>query len=366
MRRAGPVDRRLRRRARVARRCARARDKLARKGLDAIVVNDISRPDIGFDSDQNEVMIIGRDGELHVPRSSKEEVATRVLDFVQDLRAARDRSSSAGPGPVSEHEAYDLFQRGLALIEESHWAQAAVPLEKAKRLEPDKSSIREALGRAYFRSGRYREAADEFSAVRGAPAGERLRALLPRALAGEARRPAPPPAGTSRWRCGMRPDRTDYRLYRDRLRAAVRALIQRVSSASVTVERETVGEIGAGLVVLLGVGRGDDAAQAAKLADKVARLRVFDDEERAHGPLAARRRGRARCASASSRSTATCAGDCGRASPRLPTRRTASGSTSSSAAIWRGLGCPCRTGRFGARMSVGLVNEGPVTLLLEA
>jgi phosphopantothenoylcysteine decarboxylase / phosphopantothenate---cysteine ligase len=68
---------------------ARARDKLARKDLDAIVVNDISRPDIGFDSDQNEVVIIGRAGELHVPRSSKEEVATRVLDFVQDLRAGR-------------------------------------------------------------------------------------------------------------------------------------------------------------------------------------------------------------------------------------------------------------------------------------
>jgi phosphopantothenoylcysteine decarboxylase/phosphopantothenate--cysteine ligase len=66
----------------------RAREKLARKQLDAIVVNDISRPDIGFDSDQNEVVIIGRAAELHVPRSSKEEVAARVLDFVQELRNA--------------------------------------------------------------------------------------------------------------------------------------------------------------------------------------------------------------------------------------------------------------------------------------
>jgi phosphopantothenoylcysteine decarboxylase / phosphopantothenate---cysteine ligase len=64
----------------------RARAKLARKGLDAIVVNDISRPDIGFDSDHNEVAILGRAGELHVPRSSKEDVAVRVLDFVQELR----------------------------------------------------------------------------------------------------------------------------------------------------------------------------------------------------------------------------------------------------------------------------------------
>jgi phosphopantothenoylcysteine decarboxylase/phosphopantothenate--cysteine ligase len=66
----------------------RARAKLERKALDAIVVNDISRPDIGFDSDHNEVAILGRAGELHVPRSTKEDVAIRVLDFVQDLRVA--------------------------------------------------------------------------------------------------------------------------------------------------------------------------------------------------------------------------------------------------------------------------------------
>ena len=64
----------------------RARAKLDRKALDAIVVNDISRPDIGFDSDHNEVAILGQVGELHVPRSTKEDVAARVLDFVQELR----------------------------------------------------------------------------------------------------------------------------------------------------------------------------------------------------------------------------------------------------------------------------------------
>ena len=66
----------------------RARAKLERKTLDAIVVNDISRPDIGFDSDHNEVAILGQNGELHVPRSTKEDVAVRVLDFVQELRVA--------------------------------------------------------------------------------------------------------------------------------------------------------------------------------------------------------------------------------------------------------------------------------------
>ena len=64
------------------------------------------------------------------------------------------------PDPAS-NDAYALFQRGLELLAESHWAQAAVSLEKAKRLEPDKTSIREALGRAYFRSGRYQRAAKE-------------------------------------------------------------------------------------------------------------------------------------------------------------------------------------------------------------
>jgi phosphopantothenoylcysteine decarboxylase/phosphopantothenate--cysteine ligase len=66
----------------------RARAKLESKTLDAIVVNDISRPDIGFDSDHNEVAILGQGGELHVPRSTKEDVAVRVLDFVQELRVA--------------------------------------------------------------------------------------------------------------------------------------------------------------------------------------------------------------------------------------------------------------------------------------
>jgi tetratricopeptide (TPR) repeat protein len=122
------------------------------------------------------------------------------------------------PDPAAE-DAYALFQRGVSLLEESHYAQAIVSLEKAKRLEPDKTSIREALGRAYFRNGRYRQAADEFSAVVERYAandyahfclgrsfeklGDRLAARRHLSLA-----------------YGMRPDRSDYRLYRDRLRTA--------------------------------------------------------------------------------------------------------------------------------------------------
>jgi phosphopantothenoylcysteine decarboxylase/phosphopantothenate--cysteine ligase len=65
----------------------RARGKLERKGLDAIVVNDIARGDIGFDAEDNEVTIVSSDGATHVPRASKAEVAAAVLDFVQELRA---------------------------------------------------------------------------------------------------------------------------------------------------------------------------------------------------------------------------------------------------------------------------------------
>ena len=65
----------------------RARAKLARKALDAIVVNDIAREEIGFDSEENEVTILAPGAETHVPQASKAEVAAAVLDFVQDLRA---------------------------------------------------------------------------------------------------------------------------------------------------------------------------------------------------------------------------------------------------------------------------------------
>ena len=59
------------------------RGKLESKRLDAIVVNDISRPDIGFESDANEVVIVTAGGERRVPRASKEEVADAVLDEVE-------------------------------------------------------------------------------------------------------------------------------------------------------------------------------------------------------------------------------------------------------------------------------------------
>ena len=66
----------------------RARGKLERKRLDAIVVNDISRPDIGFDTDENEVTLVTAAGDRQVPLASKAEVAAAVLDLVHELRTA--------------------------------------------------------------------------------------------------------------------------------------------------------------------------------------------------------------------------------------------------------------------------------------
>lgn len=69
------------------------RDKLARKRLDAVVVNDIARADIGFEGPDNEVTIVTADGERHVPRSSKAEVARAILEVVTDLRR-RERTTA--------------------------------------------------------------------------------------------------------------------------------------------------------------------------------------------------------------------------------------------------------------------------------
>src|SRR3954454_8239213 len=83
-------------------------------------------------------------------------------------------------------DAYELFQKGSKLLEEGHFNQAAIPLAKARDLEPDKTSIREALGRAYFRSHQFERARAELGG-RGARADERLRPVLPRARADAAR-----------------------------------------------------------------------------------------------------------------------------------------------------------------------------------
>jgi D-aminoacyl-tRNA deacylase len=146
----------------------------------------------------------------------------------------------------------------------------------------------------------------------------------------------------------------------------MRALIQRVSRASVSVDGVVVGEIGEGLLVLLGVGEADAEEQAARLADKIARLRVFDGEDgrmdRSLLDLGAD--AGALCVSQFTLFADTRRGlrpsFTGAAPPAL--------AESLYEAFCRELserGVRVERGRFGARMSVALTNEGPVTLLME-
>ena len=116
-------------------------------------------------------------------------------------------------------QVYELFMRGSALLDAGDFAAAAIPLERARRLEPDKTSIREALGRAYFRSARFAAAVQEFQAVveRSALNYYALYCLGPALEKTGRRREASRNAALA---AGMRPDRADYRALRDRLRAA--------------------------------------------------------------------------------------------------------------------------------------------------
>jgi Flp pilus assembly protein TadD len=112
-------------------------------------------------------------------------------------------------------DVYDLYQRGIELLESGDFDQATIPLRKARDREPEKASIREALGRAYFRSGHFEEARAEFAAVvELAPTNDYAlfglgRALLNLGRPEEARKPLALAAQ-------LQPDRRDYRIYRDR------------------------------------------------------------------------------------------------------------------------------------------------------
>jgi Flp pilus assembly protein TadD len=116
---------------------------------------------------------------------------------------------------------YDLFQAGTKLLEEGDYHAAAVPLRRAADLAPDKTSIREALGRALFRTQEYEAAAAEFEAVvQHAPTNDFALFCLGRSLQQLGRhREARHPLALA---ANLRPERTDYRRYRDlsRRRAA--------------------------------------------------------------------------------------------------------------------------------------------------
>lgn len=113
---------------------------------------------------------------------------------------------------------YDLYRRGTELLEAGHHHQATVPLGRARDLAPDKTSVREALGRALFHIQHYQQAADEFQAVIDrAPTNDYALFCLGRCLQllgrhAEARKPLALAAT-------LQPGRRDYRVYRDRARA---------------------------------------------------------------------------------------------------------------------------------------------------
>ena len=145
----------------------------------------------------------------------------------------------------------------------------------------------------------------------------------------------------------------------------MRAVVQRVSRAKVTVEGRISGEIGAGLMVLLGVGREDSAAVAASLAEKVANLRIFEDEQGKMNRSLLDVKGAALVVS-----QFTLYGDArGQRRPSFisaaPQEQAAALYEEFNKAL-RGLGVTVATGIFQTMMSVELVNEGPVTILLDS
>ena len=140
----------------------------------------------------------------------------------------------------------------------------------------------------------------------------------------------------------------------------MRALVQRVSQASVTVAGERVSAIGPGLLVLLGVRRGDTGADADRLARKLLALRIFEDEEGRMNRSVADAGGEILCVS-----QFTLYGDARRGNrPSFVEAAPPEEAEPLYERVRAALGA--QGGRFGTRMAVSLVNDGPVTLLVEA
>jgi len=117
------------------------------------------------------------------------------------------------PSPTDTEATYTLYRRGIELLEDGDFVDAAEPLAEAARRAPEKSSVREALGRAYYRAGRFAQAAVEFEAVvESHNVDDYAHFCLGRALSktGELDRARHHLALAS----NLRPDRRDYRFYR--------------------------------------------------------------------------------------------------------------------------------------------------------
>ncbi len=149
----------------------------------------------------------------------------------------------------------------------------------------------------------------------------------------------------------------------------MRVLVQRVTTARVTVDGETVGEIGPGFLLLVGVTHGDTAPEADLVARKVAHLRVFDDEAGTLNRSALDLLGAGEAVGMLVVSQFTLYADCRKG--RRPSFIAAAPPAMAEALVehfgdaLRALGLPVATGRFGAEMQVALVNDGPVTIWLD-
>jgi D-aminoacyl-tRNA deacylase len=150
-----------------------------------------------------------------------------------------------------------------------------------------------------------------------------------------------------------------------KLTTCMRAVVQRVNRASVTVDGAVVGRIGEGLLVLLGVATGDDEAAADYLAGKVAGLRVFDDENGNMNLALADVGGEVLVVS-----QFTLYGDMRRGKrpsfDRAARPEEAKRLYEYFVARIRAAGLKCETGTFQAMMDVELVNDGPVTILIDS
>ena len=144
----------------------------------------------------------------------------------------------------------------------------------------------------------------------------------------------------------------------------MRALLQRVSKASVSVDGQTISSIGKGLLILLGVGHGDGEEQAKFLAEKIAYLRVFEDDQGKTNLSILDVKGEAIVVSQFTLYADTRKG-------RRPSfidaalPEIAEPLVGRFVQLLRGHGVPTQTGKFGAHMEVEIHNDGPVTIWLE-
>jgi D-tyrosyl-tRNA(Tyr) deacylase len=144
----------------------------------------------------------------------------------------------------------------------------------------------------------------------------------------------------------------------------LRAVVQRVAEARVRVEDEVVGEIGPGLCVLLGVARGDDADTAERLAGRIARLRIFENEEGKFDRSVLVTDGAVLVVSQFTLIADTAKGSRPSFSEAAPPDL-AEPLYERFCAGLRELGVPVATGVFGARMRLEIVNDGPVTIVFD-